>query len=303
MDDSTATLRPGHGSLVLAGLAGILALALCPGADLAGDGQAAPSPLYRQRCARCHGEDGGGEAKRKRLPQIPDFRKPEWQASRTDAQLQTSILDGKGTAMPPFRDRLNEDQARELVAQVRAFGRSAGAPAGGGAAPPAPDGRADSGQEGSHPPDSGAGASGKLTPWLANFHPPAVHFPIALLVAAAVAEVLLWLTRRSLFDAAARFCLWFGALAAVPAAFLGWCCGGFQLRDPDWVLATHRWLGTSTAVCALVVLVLSELGRRRGGGGRAWSRALLLVAAGLVLVTGFFGGAVVHGLNHYAWPP
>jgi uncharacterized membrane protein len=246
-------------------LAGLLALALGPGAGLAGNGQAAPSPLYRQRCARCHGADGGGESKRKRLPEIPDFRDPEWQASRTDAQLRISILDGKRTAMPAFRDRLGEDQARELVAEVRAFGRPAGGPAGGGTAPPDPDGRADSRREGSGPPDSGARAPGKVIPWLAKFHPPAVSFPIALLVAAAVAEVLLRLTRRPLFDAAARSCVWFGALAAVPAACLGWCCGGFELRDPDWVLAAHRWLGTSAAVWALVVLVLSELGRRRGG--------------------------------------
>jgi uncharacterized membrane protein len=182
--------------------------------------------------------------------------------------------------MTDFRDKLSEDEARDLVAHVRAFA----------AAPQAPG-------------DSGAGFPGKLTGWLARFHPPAVHFPIALLVAAAVAEVLLALTGRPLFDAAGRFCAWFGALAALPAAVLGWCCGGFHLTDPDWVLATHRWLGTSVALGALAVVVLGEAARRRGGGARLWFRAALLAAGGLVLATGFFGGAVVNGLAHYSWPP
>jgi hypothetical protein len=31
-------------------------------------------------------------------------------------------------------------------------------------------------------------------------------------------------------------------------------------------------------------------------------RVTLLVVAGLVLVTGFFGGALVFGLEHYTWP-
>jgi hypothetical protein len=31
-------------------------------------------------------------------------------------------------------------------------------------------------------------------------------------------------------------------------------------------------------------------------------RVALLVVAGLVSITGFFGGAVVFGLDHYTWP-
>jgi uncharacterized membrane protein len=259
--------------------------------------------VFQQRCARCHGADGSGEPRRRRLPEIPDFRNPRWQASRSDEQLRTSIRDGKEDQMPAFGGRVSDDQVRQLVAQVRAFGRPAGEPAASGSAQRAPEDHGGSTPAGSRPPGSGTGGGGKLTSWLANFHPPAVSFPIALLVAAAAAEVLLLVTRRPLFDAAARFCLWFAAFAAVPAALLGWCCGGFHLRDPDWVLAVHRWLGTATALGTLSVLVLSEVGRRQGGGLRIGSRILVVVAAGLILVTGFFGGAVVHGLNHYAWPP
>jgi hypothetical protein len=32
-------------------------------------------------------------------------------------------------------------------------------------------------------------------------------------------------------------------------------------------------------------------------------RITLFGAAGVALATGFFGGALVFGLDHYAWPP
>jgi hypothetical protein len=33
-----------------------------------------------------------------------------------------------------------------------------------------------------------------------------------------------------------------------------------------------------------------------------WFRITLLFVVVLVLVTGFFGGAIVFGLDHYGWP-
>ena len=94
-----------------------------------------------------------------------------------------------------------------------------------------------------------------------------------------------------------------GLYTAVVAGFLGWFMGGFQLMDASWVMMTHRWLGTSTVLWAALVLVPSELSRRPDRPGiRIWFRVALLVVAGLVSVTGFFGGAVVFGLDHYTWP-
>ena len=79
--------------------------------------------------------------------------------------------------------------------------------------------------------------------------------------------------------------------------------GSGMKTDPSWVMMTHRWLGTSTVVCAGLVLVLSELSRRPD---RRRTRMVFLIAvltlAVLVSVTGFFGGAVAYGLDHYAWP-
>lgn len=78
--------------------------------------------LFRQYCVSCHGVDGQGAAIRAGMPTIPYFSDRTWQQSQTDAQLQVGILEGKGTFMPAFRGRLNDDQARDLVAYVRAFG-------------------------------------------------------------------------------------------------------------------------------------------------------------------------------------
>ena len=148
-----------------------------------------------------------------------------------------------------------------------------------------------------------SGLSGEIVRWLGKFHPPAANFPIALLVAAALAEILFAVTGRPTFDAASRFCLWFAALAAVMTGTLGWFLGGFRAADPSWIMTTHRWLGTSTDVLAVITLLVGEASRRPGRQWvRRWFRVLLVVVALMVLAAGFFGGALVYGIRHYDWP-
>src|SRR5271157_446620 len=77
--------------------------------------------LFRQHCTKCHGADGTGSQVRSCYPEIPDFTNAPWQARRADARLMASILDGKGSEMPPQRGRISEEQARGLVAHVRGF--------------------------------------------------------------------------------------------------------------------------------------------------------------------------------------
>ena len=56
------------------------------------------------------------------MPAIPDFTSRDFQTSRSSSQLATSILEGKGTLMPPWNTKVTADQARELVLYVRNFG-------------------------------------------------------------------------------------------------------------------------------------------------------------------------------------
>jgi mono/diheme cytochrome c family protein/uncharacterized membrane protein len=266
--------------------------------------------LFAKHCVRCHGKEGTGSPARGRLPQIPDFTEASWQARRSDAQLLASILDGKGKGMPPGRGKITEEQARNLMAFVRAFARAEEkspqeqqrefAPTfpGSGQEEPESPGLAEPGEV-----QTPRGFSEKLMGWLGRFHPPVVHFPIALLTAAAFAELLRTATGKPGYDAVTRYCVWLGALSGVVAGGLGWFLGGFVLNDASWVMLAHRWLGTSTVSCASLVLILSEISRRSDRYHiLMWFRVMLFIVAALVLVTGFFGGAVVYGLDHYTWP-
>jgi mono/diheme cytochrome c family protein len=73
--------------------------------------------LFGRYCERCHGADGKGG----KLEGTPNFTSAAWQNKRTDFQLRASILEGRGIDMPAFRQRLDESQAKALVAHIRTF--------------------------------------------------------------------------------------------------------------------------------------------------------------------------------------
>ncbi len=245
--------------------------------------------IFGARCGKCHGETGTGEPARDQYPEIPDFTDPTWQARHNDAELRTRILEGKGDGMPAWRGKISKEQASALVAVVRAFANQA-------KTKPAPPAEREE-------TSSSASFFVKLVTWVGKFHPPIVSFPIALLVSAVLAELLTLRTPRPLCEAAGRFCLWIGAGTALVAAMLGWCHAGFHLADPSWILTTHRWLGTTTACSAGFALLVSEWSRHAARPHPLARRLVLFSVGGLVLATGFFGGALVFGLNHYDWPP
>ena len=105
----------------------------------------APDQLYRAICIACHDADGRGKLVRVAMPAIPDLTDPKWQASRTDAELQHSILEGKGLLMLPMKDKLAlaHTDVKEMIAFMRSFGTgnplaAAGSPAPASAASPTP---------------------------------------------------------------------------------------------------------------------------------------------------------------------
>jgi uncharacterized membrane protein len=137
--------------------------------------------------------------------------------------------------------------------------------------------------------------------WLGKFHLLLVHFPIALLAAAGLAE--LWSLRRGQGNPSlpARFCLCLGAAAALPTVALGFvhALGGSGAGAPG-LLALHRWVGTATGVVAVAAAALSERDARRGIRSRC---ALLVtfVAVLLVALAGHFGGLLTHGRDFFDW--
>ena len=128
---------------------------------------------------------------------------------------------------------------------------------------------------------------------LGRLHPVAAHFPVALLLFAALAELML-IFRPSLgLETTVRYLVAGGALGAVVAAGLGWFAGGWRLSDRSETLGLHRWNGTAIALVSLVAWWLAARGK-----GRAGLRSVLaLLAAGLI-VQGYLGGEMVFGPNH-----
>ena len=94
---------------------------VAPSGDLAARIRIGAS-IFQQYCIVCHGPDGTGSVMRARMPPIPDFTTPVFQDSHSDARLQISILDGKGSLMPANRGRVTEDEAADLKDFIRAFG-------------------------------------------------------------------------------------------------------------------------------------------------------------------------------------
>ncbi len=142
--------------------------------------------------------------------------------------------------------------------------------------------------------------------FVGKFHPIAVHFPIAMIVAAVVAELLGCFpsTGKGLFLNASRFAIFAGALGGIAAVLLGWATGASAHYPPEFSLTfnLHRWMGTSTSLAIVVCAVLCELSYRRDNAAlRTGYRVALGVSVVLVCLTGYLGGTLVYGLNYHTW--
>lgn len=72
--------------------------------------------LFNRYCIRCHGVDGRGIWD---IPDVPNFTNSRWQATHTDGQLARSILEGRGSVMPPWRGVLSLEEAWAMSRYVR----------------------------------------------------------------------------------------------------------------------------------------------------------------------------------------
>ena len=74
--------------------------------------------LFTRYCIRCHGVDGRGVWD---IPGVPNFADRRWQATRPDAALARSIIEGRGAVMPPFRGALTYEEACAMARYLRTF--------------------------------------------------------------------------------------------------------------------------------------------------------------------------------------
>lgn len=151
------------------------------------------------------------------------------------------------------------------------------------------------------PVDVGSPASSVA--YLGRFHPLVVHFPIALILVAGLAELLFALRGSPSMRDSARFCLGVGAVSALVSALLGWLAAE-STRVPRMLedtLGFHRWAGVSTALVAALAFLFSEQACREGASTGASRRYRLTLFAAIVLVilAGHFGGTMVFGPDHF----
>lgn len=136
--------------------------------------------------------------------------------------------------------------------------------------------------------------------WFGKFHLLVIHFPIALLAAAALGELLVAARGVRLPDPTVRFCVLLGTTATLCSVALGWLhadFGGHGIAS-SLSLGLHRWLGTTTGLSSVAIALVSERDcRRRQRSGLF--RTLIWSGTFLVAVTAHFGGLLVHGDNFF----
>jgi mono/diheme cytochrome c family protein len=264
------------------------------GRDLASEVRA----VFSARCARCHGptlsRPRGGFGyilDLKRLAANPDKVVP---SKPDESELWTLIRNGE---MPPPDSPTGPLTAaeKEIIRTWIASGTPAGRQSTTQESPPARSEETETGTSAASP------LAFRTLRWLGKFHLLLLHFPIALLLAAGVAELWSVWTPSPSPSGVVRFCLCLGAAAVVPTVALGWlyALGGHGAGLPR-LLALHRWLGTATGLWMIATVLFSEWDARRGV--RSWRVRLMLFAGVLLVVlTAHFGGVLVHGEDFFNW--
>ena len=129
---------------------------------------------------------------------------------------------------------------------------------------------------------------------IGKIHPIVIHFPIALIIAAGLAELCSLTQRRTGMTSAVTFCLLLGTAGAVLSAISGWVFAmeqGYAIEMTTNTASLHRWLGVLTALASPMLLWVDLLSNK----DRRFFRFCLTVLIILVIATGHFGGMLVYG--------
>jgi uncharacterized membrane protein len=131
-----------------------------------------------------------------------------------------------------------------------------------------------------------------------QFHNVLVHFPIALVLTALVAEAALIFRNEPAAGTAARFMVTTAAWISVPAALAGFAA--LSGRDISSALQSNLTIHRAAGIAAPVLIFLAAVfahGSRRSG--QVWEqllyRILLVIAAIVTALGGLHGGVLAHG--------
>ncbi len=126
---------------------------------------------------------------------------------------------------------------------------------------------------------------------LGRMHVVVIHFPVALLLVAALGEV--WGRVRGRVVGWTTATLVFGAVGALFSMALGWMLIWFSGYECSRTLTRHKYLGTATAIIAIVAVAAHF--KLVKGQARWWATSLVVVTAAMVALTGHLGGTLVYG--------
>jgi len=80
---------------------------------------------WETHCVKCHGVDGKGNTRMGRQSGVKDYTDPKVQAAMKDDKAVKIVKEGiveKGKKkMEPYGDKLNDEEIKALIAQMRSF--------------------------------------------------------------------------------------------------------------------------------------------------------------------------------------
>lgn len=129
-----------------------------------------------------------------------------------------------------------------------------------------------------------------------RLHPLLLHFPIALVIIAALAELAATRVHQRVLHVVAVANIRVAALFAAAAAVSGWVLASASVVDDVQLLQWHRWIGTSAAVATIAAALTATIDAQ-SSMGRWVYRIGLWGAAALVAITGHLGARLVWGAN------
>jgi uncharacterized membrane protein len=265
--------------LLVVGTRAALAEDALPEGPRAHDPGAAAWRVLEARCAACH--DGSRGPAKGELDHVLDLERLGREArfvlphAPQHSPLLQQVLAGR---MPP-PDSGHAPPTPDEVAILRAWIQSG---AQRGAAPP--------------PPELPAARDAGAARLLGSLHPLTVHFPIVLLIGAALLEVVFALRPVPILERAGRIGLALGALSALAASGTGWLWAAATGHGAD----AHRWLAVGVTLCAAGTTLLAPRGTAEAAGApRGLYRVALGLTLALVVLAGHQGGLLTHGAPRF----
>jgi len=134
-----------------------------------------------------------------------------------------------------------------------------------------------------------------LWKFLGRLHPMVVHFPLGLILFAAILELFTIGRFNSKLRPGIKICLITGVTASVISAAFGWLLAADEEYTGN-TFTVHQWSGIATAISgSLVLLLLFRLKKHQQSSTVGIYRTMLFVTAAGISITGHFGASLTHG--------